>query len=711
MKRSCIALLLAVAIMLSIVACSTNAPVATTPAPAATENVPVPEPEPVPDAETAKMAPGTYSATAWGYNRVQPLEVSVTVSEDAILSVDVNLKNEYETSIKLQNAAELLAPRMVQEQSVTVDTIAGATASSAGIRMAATDAVKQALVAGGSKEGDIKTYQKMEKPEAKAETIETDVVVVGMGGSGSYAALRAAEQLYEKAPDDVKVLAIDKAGNYGGTTVLTGEALSVNPPEFQAEHNGGEDYVDADILYQDWLTYTEGDAKADMVKLMMDESGNALDWLSKNGFAFEAPQTGLADAASDAPEFVVKYRFAPVGEGGYISKLDFQKCFDSLFEKYNNYGGEYMLETEATELLYDSATNAVTGVMAYNKVTNTTYTINSKAVIIATGGFAGSGDMTTKYLSNDIYPLSGRWNVCGSMQNDGKMIKSAIDIGAGTYNIGMTPVCHLFGPDGWLTSYPNVPLDGEMTVYHNKPAMWSEGDLPMMLLFWDKTFAVNSLGKRFLPENNLASFDAWQGGPDISVIVTEAQMKEIAEQGLNMGEPSMHLLLNMDILNGKAPIPSGTILPNALQVMEDGVKAGFISKADTIEDLAKDLGLDPQVLSAEMAQYNSACATGVDEALGKPAESLISMEAGPYYAIHAGMYCYGTCAGLDINADFNVLQADGKTPIGGLYAVGADGQGVIYSDKKAYVTYGGADNGWAIMSGYMAGEKAVAALK
>ena len=39
--------------------------------------------------------------------------------------------------------------------------------------------------------------------------------------------------------------------------------------------------------------------------------------------------------------------------------------------------------------------------------------------------------------------------------------------------------------------------------------------------------------------------------------------------------------------------------------------------------------------------------------------------------------------------------------------MGADGQGVIYSEKKAYVTYGGADNGWAIMSGYVCGEKVV----
>lgn len=654
------------------------------------------------------MAPGTYIGSALGYNRVEPIEVSVTVNETEILSVDVNLDNTYETPIKLSNAAELMSPRFVESQSVNIDTIAGATATSAGIRMAVTDAVKQALVAGGGSESDIKQFQNYKKPEAKEETIDVDVLIVGMGGSGSYASLRVAEQMYEKNPDEVSVLAIDKAGNYGGTTVMTGEALSVNPPKKVAEFNNGQDYVDEEAFYQDWIAYTDGDAKPEMIQLMIEESGEALDWLDDNGFEFLVPDVGLSDGKNDITNFVVKYKFAPLKEG--CTNIDvkvFQSYFDSLYEKFTEYGGKYMLETEGTELIYDSETNRVTGVKAYNKITNTTYTINTKAVIVASGGFGSNRDMTTEYLSDELYPLKGRWNICGSLQNDGKMIQSAINIGAGTYNIGMTPVCHLFGTDGWLTNYPNVAVEGRKTVRGNLPAVWSEGDLPMMLCFWPKTFAVNSNGERFLAEDKLASFDAWKGGPDVSVIVTESQIKEIAENGIDVDDTSMFLLINMEVLNHRIPIPRGTALPNALQVMEDGVKVGFISKADTIEELAEDLGVDPTTLSNELKKYNEACANGVDELTGKDPENLVAMEEGPYYAIHAGMYAYGTCAGLDINERFQVLQADGTTPIGGLYAVGADGQGVIYSEKKAYVTYGGADNGWGIMSGYVAGKTVV----
>lgn len=665
------------------------------------------------EAAAVKMAPGFYTGEAWGFNKAEKIKATVEVSETEILAIDVDMSNLYESSVKLENAADLMVPRILEGQTLAVDTIAGATGSSAGVRGAVTEAVKQALAAGGSEESAITAFQKVITPEPKSETLNYDVVVVGMGGSGSYAALRVAQEMRLKDPKtDASVLAIDKAGNYGGTTIFTSEAMVVNPKTFQEEYNNGEDYVDAEALFEDWTAYTTSEdgqqlAKPEMIELMTTESGNALDWLRHNGFDFNTPAGGLSGGnTGDTKTFLVKYRFGPTQTNNRISKDTFQKCFDHLYNKFKAYGGDYLLETEGYELLYDEATNKVTGVMAYNAVTNTTYTINAKSVILATGGFAGSEEMSNTYLGDEYYPLKGKWNICGSWQNDGKMIQAAIDIGAGTFNIGMTPVCHLFGPDGFLNNYPNVAVPGAFTTKTNLPALWSEGDLPTMLCFWEKVFAVNSKGVRYLPENALATFDAWKGGPNVSVIVTEKQILDIAENGIDIDDTVQHIKSNFDNLLFKVPIPRGTKLPNAIQVMEDGVKAGFISKGDTIEELAVALGLDPATLKAEMDKYNEGCKTGVD-ALGKPVEFLESMEEGPYYAIHAGMHCYGTCAGLDINENFQVLQADGETIIGGLYCVGADGQGVVYSPEKAYVTYGGADNGWALMSGYVAGAKVV----
>ena len=87
------------------------------------------------------------------------------------------------------------------------------------------------------------------------------------------------------------------------------------------------------------------------------------------------------------------------------------------------------------------------------------------------------------------------------------------------------------------------------------------------------------------------------------------------------------------------------------------------------------------------------------------------MEGGPYYGIVGSSYCYSTCGGLDINTDFQVLLADGETPMGGLYAVGTDSMGVLFSEAKAYVTYGGAAQGWAYTSGRLAGQVVAEAVK
>ena len=110
-----------------------------------------------------------------------------------------------------------------------------------------------------------------------------------------------------------------------------------------------------------------------------------------------------------------------------------------------------------------------------------------------------------------------------------------------------------------------------------------------------------------------------------------------------------------------------------------------------------------------MAKYNEACAKGVDDEFGKDPSLLWALgEEGPYYAIASASVVYSTCGGLDVDTEIRVLKEDGVTPIGGLYAVGNDSGGVLYTNIKPYVTYGGAALGWAFTSGRLAGQNAVA---
>ena len=157
-------------------------------------------------------------------------------------------------------------------------------------------------------------------------------------------------------------------------------------------------------------------------------------------------------------------------------------------------------------------------------------------------------------------------------------------------------------------------------------------------------------------------------------------------------------------------IPAGVPLPETEEILQAAIDAGYVYKADTIAELAEMMGFDPAVLEETVEQYNSYCASGVDEEFGKDAQYLDAVEGGPYYGIVGSSYCYSTCGGLDINTDFQVLQADGETPIGGLYAVGTDSMGVLFTNTKGYANYGGITQAYAFVSGRVAGEAAAQAV-
>ena len=125
------------------------------------------------------------------------------------------------------------------------------------------------------------------------------------------------------------------------------------------------------------------------------------------------------------------------------------------------------------------------------------------------------------------------------------------------------------------------------------------------------------------------------------------------------------------------------------------------------EELAQQMGVDPATFTKTMEDYASYCETGVDEQFGKAAEKLVAPGNGPFYALKGYSAAFATNGGLDINENFEVLQDDGETVIGGLWACGCDASGVMYSEKKPYVTYGGAAIGFAYTSGRLAGSYAV----
>ena len=156
---------------------------------------------PVALAESA-LTDGTYAASANGMDGAVSIEV--TVKDGAISAIDIVDDNE--TAGVGDKALELIPPQVVANQSLAVDSVAGATISSAAVKAAIADAIAQAG-------GDAAEWRKREIPVDKADAeYEYDVVVVGAGLAGLTAALTA-----EQA--GAKVALLEKLGIVGGTSI------------------------------------------------------------------------------------------------------------------------------------------------------------------------------------------------------------------------------------------------------------------------------------------------------------------------------------------------------------------------------------------------------------------------------------------------------------------------------------------------------------
>ena len=566
--------------------------------------------------------------------------------------------------------------------------------------------------------------QFLSEPVKNKEVIElnTDGVIVGMGASGLSTMTRLAEKLAE-ADAEVNVLALEKNGYYGGCSLMASDFFCVNPKRHQEVYNNGEDFTDAEVMRRIWMDYTDGDGKQELIDLMVDNSGETLDWLEfENDFKFV--EKAVEGFDGDA-HYAGKIQFLP-NDNAAVNKPAMYRYFTNLVNKFTGAGGEYMLETEAYELIMDEETGAAVGLKARNLSDGTEYLVHAEKVVLASGGFIDNGEMTTKYLKNDYYPLSGVWNTLDVGSCDGLMIQSAIDNGAGTYNIGITPMVHLTSSYGEITGFDTHVIEDKIGTITDRTAMWSENDVPKYMVISPYSVAVTKDGVRFATEERIGFLDSWKAGPYFYSLWSQAQIDEIRESGFDRNSlvgPSVAWLGYRDAVPADTittrehlmalPMPDRyiTCMPDRTpigavdDIMQAGIDAGFIFKADSLEELAETLGMNADMLKETIETFNGYCEDGEDKEFKKSAKYLRPLdEEGPFYAVKGSAYCYATCGALNVNENLEVLMDDGITPIPGLYAVGNDCAGVLYTEKKAYVTYGGAAQGWAYTSGYVCGQ-------
>lgn len=304
---------------------------------------------------------GTYTATADGNNG--PVNVEVTVSDSAI--TEVKVLEQAETPSIAGPALERIPAAIKDNQSLGIDTVAGATITSTAILTAATDAIKQA---GGDVEA-LKAVPVKKEEGTTAGDMSCDVVVLGAGGAGLSAAIEAKDQGADK------VILLEKMAAIGGTTFTSQGVIGAYDSKLSKEMNIELTF---EQMYDNLMSNAAYHLDPKLTTITVQKSGETIDWLTERvGFVFNDIKVGYGPLQM----------MHSLEGGGAAMAEPFNKAIADA-------GVELMLETEATEIL-TNADGSVSGVKAVKG--GTEFTITAKSVVVATGGYAYNPELTARF--------------------------------------------------------------------------------------------------------------------------------------------------------------------------------------------------------------------------------------------------------------------------------------------------------------------------
>ena len=313
---------------------------------------------------------GTYEASAAGRNG--DVTVEVTFTEDAIESIAVT--SHTETDGIGTNAVDIIPGAIVDAQSLGVEAVAGATVTSDAILAAVADCVEQA---GGDVEA-LKSVEVEEKVPTEEAVIDTDLVVIGGGGAGMTAAIRAKEL-------GLDVTLVEKMPFMGGAISISGGNQVVMGSQMQKDLGVTDDSVES--MVEDFMANGAGLNVPELITLYAENVGETSDWLQEEGVTYNL-EGGLHKLAEYSHDRELAYTGSGAGAADALRTLIADK------------GVQVLLNTRATELISDG-NGGVSGVIANDDTT--VYTINASAILLATGGYGYNKDLLEGDMKNALY--------------------------------------------------------------------------------------------------------------------------------------------------------------------------------------------------------------------------------------------------------------------------------------------------------------------
>lgn len=400
--RRALALFLAGVMTFGLVGCSQNTEKEDQPgttAGSAAEETKAPDTE----AEALNFTAGTYTGTAAGLSG--DVTVNVTFSEDAITDIQVGENNE--TAYLMKTVSQVVPARILEAQSLSVDTVTGATYASRGVINAVADCVEQAG-------GDVEAMSAAPVTETINETVDVDVVVVGAGLAG----LMTAAVLKESGVENV--LLIEMQGVTGGSGVFSAGQMYGSIEDGEHMDYVRETFMDLTMDFPA-SEETENYPNMEKVDVLINEGHETFAYFASKGLGLQYTDLTFLDSPADTRVFITN----PEAEAAGITSAG-ETLVWTLQKAYEDLGGEIRLETTATDLIVDE-NGAVAGVHAATLTGD--LTVNAKYTVICTGSAGRNADVLAKYMPS---MADGEVRVL-SMGSNGSGIQMMADIGADVY--------------------------------------------------------------------------------------------------------------------------------------------------------------------------------------------------------------------------------------------------------------------------------------
>lgn len=573
---------------------------------------------------------GTYTGTADG--KFDSITVETDFSENSLTGIRV--VEHHDTARIADSAIDRMPERILEAQGLGVDTVTGATLTSMGIVNAVADCVDQA----GGSSSKLKK-QGASEPTGATQTLEADVVVVGAGASGMGAAIASAQA-------GKRVIVLEKNSNIGGNCLVSGGYLeyltapAAARPDMTPElHRYVEEVLSSEVAAQTDPAYVaevraeyEAYKASGDTKLFDSQKFYALDFAATTGegLPVDAYLPGAINISA-LNDWMTELGFNWETPTHLITGYTYPRwsnpttgvCGEGYFDFFDDImsaGGndvQVLLATPAQKIKVDGGVACGVTALAED---GTTYDVSAPIVILASGGFSGNGDLLREYNTMWPYP-DGTLTTTNVNGHTGDGIVMARELGAGVADMG-----------------------NQMMFPFNDPITFSAENV-------SGTFAdspiVNKQGKRFLNET--------------------ADRFEMTALLMEQEDSLCFMVSDADSVYVTEASPGEDTL----------LRRGQLFKADTLEDLAKQMGVDADTFTAEIERFNGFVEAGEDEDFGRYLFTDISaVDTPPFYAAPATWAAHITIGGLDADNDtFAVLDESGA-PIPGLYACGEVRNGI-----------------------------------